>query len=132
MSVRLLLASSLLVLATACGDDGGSGTADAATTPDSSAGGGVMMVTCPASPAVTITTQAAAFDMPTATITAGSIVRLVSTPGHPIGPFPGGGTMTDPALTVSEGQSRCFQFANPGTFKFICTAHQYAGTLTVN
>jgi plastocyanin len=130
MSVRLLLATCLLVLPTACGDDGGSGSPDAPKTPDGQ-GSSVMAVTCPANPAMTITTQAQSFSPATASITVGSIVKLESTANHPIGPFPGG-QMTDPALVVPETQTKCFQFNAAGTFKFICTVHQYLGTITVN
>jgi plastocyanin len=40
--------------------------------------------------------------------------------------------MTDPGIVVGEGQTKCLTFTATGTFKFICTAHSYLGTITVN
>jgi len=129
MFVRSLLAISVLAL-TACGggDDGG-GTPDAARVDAPTAT--VVTVTCPATVAETITTQALSFDKPNVTISRGAIVKFVSTSTHPIGPFPGG-QMTDPGIIVPEGQTRCLMFTATGTFKFICTVHSYLGTITVN
>jgi plastocyanin len=129
MSIRSSLALSFLALA-ACGDDGGGTSVDASPGVDASAAT-VMTVTCPATPADTITTQSSSFDKPNVTITRGAIVKFVSTATHPIGPFPGGQT-TDPGLVVAEGQTKCLMFTATGTFKFICTIHSYAGTITVN
>jgi hypothetical protein len=128
MFVRSLLPISILALA-ACGDDGGGGAVDAR--PIDGPGSTVMMVTCPAGTVPTITTLAAAFDMPTMTIARGSIVKFVSTATHPVGPFPTG-VDTDPGIVVPEGQTRCLMFTATGTFKFICTVHSYLGTITVN
>lgn len=127
MSVRSLLPLCLLASA-ACGDDGA--TPDAPRLIDAPAAT-VMTVTCPAGNVTTLTTLGTAFDMPTLTITRGQIVKFVSTPTHPVGPFPGG-QMTDPGLVVPENQTRCLMFTATGTFKFICTVHQYLGTITVN
>jgi plastocyanin len=128
MSVRSLLAISILTLA-ACSDDS-TGTPDGPPTVDAPSAT-VMAVTCPATVAETITTQAASFDKPTATISRGAIVKFVSTSTHPIGPFPGG-QMTDPGIVVGEGQTKCLMFTAAGTFKYICTVHSYLGTITVN
>jgi len=128
MSVRCSLALSVLALA-ACGDDGGGGV-DAPSGVDA-APATVMMVTCPATPAATIMTQATSFSPATATISKGAIIQFVSTATHPIGPFPGG-QMTDPGIVVPENTTRCLQFTASGTFKFICTVHSYLGTVTVN
>jgi plastocyanin len=130
MFVRSLLAISLLTLA-ACGDDGGTAMPDGPKT-DGPPAATVMEVTCPAGAVnPTITTLATAFDMPTATITRGSIVKFISTATHPIGPFPGG-MMTDPGIRVPEGQTKCLMFTATGTFRFVCTVHSYLGTITVN
>jgi plastocyanin len=128
MTGRSLLTISLLALA-ACGGDGGNDPVDAPRTDAPAAT--VMTVTCPAGSVPTITTQSSSFDMPTMTIARGSIVKFVSTSTHPVGPFPGG-QMTDPGITVPEGQTRCLMFTATGTFKFICTVHSYLGTITVN
>ena len=129
MSVRSLLTISVLTLA-ACGDDGGDGPVDARPGIDARAAT-VMTVTCPSTAVPTITTQATSFDMSMLTITRGSTVKFISTATHPVGPFPGG-QMTDPGIVVPEGQTRCLMFTATGTFKFICTVHSYAGTITVN
>ena len=127
MFVRSLLSLCLLASA-ACGDDGA--TPDAPRQIDAPAAT-VMTVTCPAGAVPTLTTLGTAFDMPTLSITQGQIVKFISTPTHPVGPFPGG-QMTDPGIVVPENQTRCLMFTAKGTFKFICTVHQYLGTITVN
>jgi plastocyanin len=72
------------------------------------------------------------FDKPNVTITRGAIVQFVSTSDHPIGPFNGDPSMTDPGIVVAEGQTKCLMFTAPGMFKYICTRHTYLGTITVN
>lgn len=119
----------LLVLA-ACGDPGGSNAPDAGLDAPMPA---VKAVTCPASPAATITTTAGSFSPPSTTIGLGQIVKFTTMADHKIGPFPGGDlSVTDPALVVPELQTKCFRFDRTGTFKFICSVHFYLGTLTVN
>ena len=127
MSVRSFLALGLLA-STACGDPGG-GTPDEPSVDAATAA--VTMVTCPAAPAATFTTSGASFSPPSATVGLGKIVKFESLADHPIGPFPDP-SMTDPALTIPETQTKCFQFNRAGTFKFICMRHFYLGTLTVN
>jgi len=128
MFVRSALSVCLIaaVAAVACG---GNDTTDPPAVDAQTAS--VTMVTCPASPAATFTTGSGAFSPTSATIAAGQIIKIVSTADHPIGPFPDP-TMTDPVLVVPETQTRCFQFAQPGTFKFMCMRHFYPGTVTVN
>ncbi len=128
MFLRSLLAISLLALA-ACGDDGGGGAIDAPRVDAPAAT--VMTVTCPATPAETITTQSTSFDKPNVTISRGAIVQFVSTATHPVEPFPTG-VDTDPGIVVPEGQTRCLMFTATGTFKFICKVHSYLGTIVVN
>lgn len=128
MPVRSLLPLCFLASA-ACGDDAGS-TPDAPKPVDAAAPT-VMTVTCPAGVVPTLTTLDTRFDMQTLSITQGQIVKFITTPTHPVGPFPGG-EMTDPGLVVPQDQTRCLMFTAKGTFKFICTTHQYLGTITVN
>ncbi|HWO20680.1 MAG TPA: hypothetical protein VNO30_18060 [Kofleriaceae bacterium] len=130
MSVRSLLAISALAL-TACGG-GDEGAKPDAPKPVDAQGATVMTVTCPATVANTITTQAISFDKPNVTIARDEIVKFVSTPTHPIGPFRGDASMTDPGIVVPENQTRCLKFTAAGTFKYICTVHFYLGTITVN
>lgn len=130
MSRRSLLPICLFALA-ACGDDGGSGTPDAPKQIDAQ-GSRVMEVTCPATPAATFTTQASSFSPATASVMQGQVVKFVSTTtDHPIGPVPADPT-SDPGLVVPGTQTKCFMFLAKGSFKFRCTVHNYAGTLTVN
>jgi plastocyanin len=129
MSLRSLIAISVLALAACGGDDGGNGTPDAPKVDAQTAT--VVAVTCPATTVPTITTLATSFDMQTLTISRGSIVKFVSTATHPIVPFPTG-EMTDPGIVVAEGQTKCLMFTASGTFKFICKTHSYLGTITVN
>lgn len=130
MLARGSLVLSLLALSACGGGDDNGGMPDAAVQVDAPAST-VMEVTCPAQPATTFATQATAFSPSTATITAGQIVKFVSTATHPIGPLPGS-TETDPGISVAEGQTKCLKFMTAGTFKFICKVHSYLGTLTVN
>jgi plastocyanin len=130
MSVRCLLAISVLALA-ACGDDGGGTPADAPTMDAQSSS--VMEVTCPATPAASFVTQAISFSPMSATINVGQTVKLESNSiEHPIAPFNGNPAETDPGIRVPANQTKCFVFTRAGTFKFICMTHNYLGTLTVN
>lgn len=130
MSIRSLLAISALALS-ACGGGDEGANPDAPKPPMDAPAATVMTVTCPATVADTITTQSISFDKPNVTVTRDAIVRFVSTAGHPIGPTRDG-IMSDPGIRVPEGQTRCLRFTATGTFKFICTAHDYLGTITVN
>jgi plastocyanin len=132
MSIRTSLAISALVLTAACGggDDGNGGTPDAPR-PDAQPSK-VMAVTCPATTPVTFTTRDLSFNPSTATITVGQTVKFESTQlDHPIGPL-SSDPLSDPGLRVPAGQTKCFTFLATGTFKFICSTHNYLGTLTVN
>jgi hypothetical protein len=122
MSARLSFV--LVSFLAACGGDDGDKPIDAPPVTPSI----VLVDPCPATPDLTITTLATAFDMPASTITQGKVVKFVSTATHPIKAQAG----TDPALAVPEGQTKCFRFTMAGTFKFQCTVHGYAGTITVN
>ena len=128
VAVRSSLAISILAL-TACPSDGGGGTPDAAVDAPTVA---VREVTCPATPDASFLTTGTMFSPPAATISVGGIVKLESNSlEHPIGPFNGDPSVTDPALVVKAGTSKCFRFMRAGTFKFVCSAHFYVGTLTV-
>jgi plastocyanin len=128
MSVRTLLATSILAL-TACSDGGGGDTPDAPRV--DAPGPTVMTVTCPATPAATFKTLASSFDPPTATINRGDIVKFETTPTHPVIPARDG-MMTDPGIMVGENKVGCLMFTATGTFRFVCGSHDYLGTITVN
>ena len=40
-------------------------------------------------------------------------------------------TTTDDVLRVSRGQTKCFKFNVRGTYGFLCGAHGFTGTVTV-
>jgi plastocyanin len=117
----------------ACGDDGGT------QTPVDSGGSGVDMaaakvvsVTCPATPAATVTTTNAvdAFMPMNSTISAGGVVRFVMSTNHNVEPNPIA-AMSDPATRVDYGETKCLRFDAPGTYGIYCAAHSFAGTITV-
>jgi plastocyanin len=129
MSVRNLLSSSILALA-ACSSGGGAAEPDAAQ-PDAPVVA-VKEVTCPATPDAWFVTTGYMFTPSAATIRVGQIAKLESSSlDHPIGPYNGDPSLTDPALVVPAGKTKCFAFMRPGIFKFVCSAHFYVGTLTV-
>jgi plastocyanin len=131
MYPRIALPLPFLGLALAACSDPGGGAPDAAALDAPMPA--VTAVTCPASPAATIVTTAGSFSPPSTMIGRGQIVKFQTMADHKVGPFPGGDlSVTDPALVVSELQTKCFRFDRTGTFKFICSVHFYLGTLTVN
>ena len=124
MSARLSLVLSVVA---ACGGGGDDKPADAM--PDTPPAATIVREDpCPGTVAVTITTLASAFDMPSVTINQGQIVKIVSTATHPVGPLAG----TEATLSVPEGQTRCFRFTAQGMYRMKCNIHGYAGMITVN
>ncbi|HEY5923031.1 MAG TPA: plastocyanin/azurin family copper-binding protein [Kofleriaceae bacterium] len=126
---RLVLAGLLLA---ACGGDdgGGGGTADAPMV-DASANK-VVGVTCPSTPdaEITISSGGGAY-MPMATmVPVNAVVRFTMTATHDA--KPNTLTTTDPGLVVGFGETKCLKFTATGTFGFFCSAHSFAGTVTVN
>lgn len=123
MSARLTFV--LITTMAACGgDDGGSN-----PQPDAPPAVTLSVVDpCPATPDATITTLASRFDPMATTITQGQVVKFMSTSTHPIKAQAG----TDATLAVPENGTKCFRFTAAGTYKFQCTVHGYAGTITVN
>lgn len=89
----------------------------------------VLAVTCPATPAATITTSDAtlAYSPASATITQGQVVKFAMSSLHDVEPDAGG----DPGLTVGFNEMKCLMFTHPGTFKFHCGPHNFMGTVIV-
>jgi hypothetical protein len=83
---------------------------------------------CPATPNATVMTLSGSFDPVATTITQGQVVKFISTSNHPVKAQAG----TDATLAIPEGATKCFRFTAAGTYKFNCTVHSYAGTITVN
>lgn len=117
----------------ACGDDGGTGM------PIDSAGSGmdmaaakVVAVTCPATPAATVTTvnSTDAYMPMNTTISVGGVVRFVMSSGHNVEPNPIAPS-SDPATRVDFGETKCLRFDAAGTYGIYCSTHSFAGTITV-
>jgi plastocyanin len=129
LAVRICLACSVLV---ACSSDGG-GTPDAKQI-DAPANSFVVAVTCPATPALTVSgvqgqdTKYSYAPM-SGTITQGQIVKFTMSVDHDVNPAAMGG---DPNLKVGKGMEKCFMFTQTGTYKFFCNPHGFAGMVVVN
>lgn len=120
----------VLITLAACGGDDGSPT----TTPDATGSGSsnkVVEVTCPATADAMVTVNAGgtAFVPMTQTVPVMAVVKFVMTPTHDT--KPNTLTTTDPGITVGFGQTKCLKFTATGTFGFFCSAHSFAGTITV-
>lgn len=127
---RWMLAA--LVLAACGGDDGGGSTmADARPADTGGSVNKVQTVTCPANPDATVTSTDATFKyMPmTQTVAKNAIVKFVMPSTHDVAPNTVG--TSDPGLVVGFGETKCLKFTETGTFGFFCTAHSFAGSITV-
>jgi plastocyanin len=124
------LAVAALLLAACGGDDGGGGTADAAKMPDGNANK-VVAVTCPGTPDATITVSAGggAYMPMATTVPVNAVVKFVMTATHDT--KPNTLTTTDPGIVVGFGETKCLRFTATGTYGFFCSAHSFAGTVTV-
>jgi plastocyanin len=126
--IMLRTSFALLITLTACGGSS-SDTPDAARQIDAAAAS-VMAVTCPATPAASITAKDADMTfMPTAvTINIGQVVQFIMPATHNVAPNT---TMSDPGLVVDFRQTKCLTFTRAGTFGFHCVPHGFSGTVTV-
>ena|SRR5689334_2086086 len=128
---RFVLAA-LLVAAACGGDDGGGGGNPAdAKLADAASSNKVVAVTCPTTADATVTiAQSGTAYMPMATtVPVNAVVKFVMTSTHDA--KPNTLTTTDPGLTVNFGETKCLKFTATGTFGFFCSAHSFAGTVTV-
>ena len=125
--IRIALAALLLA---GCGDDGGGTTADAPPMGDASTNK-VVTVACPNTPdaMVGISAGGLAYDPAATTVPVNAVVKFVMTATHDAKPNPM--TTTDPGLSVGFAETKCLKFTATGTFGFFCTAHGFAGTITV-
>jgi plastocyanin len=123
---------ALLITLAACSDSN-SGTPDAAVQTDGGGGGAatVMTVTCPATVPLTVTTTSASFVFtPTSTtIPVDSIVKFMMPADHNVAPYTT--KPTDSGLAVDFGGTKCLKFTKAGMFSFLCTAHGFNATITV-
>lgn len=130
MLVRASLA--LLFTLAACSDDSSSSTPDAATQGDAGGGATVTTVTCPATPAATISAKDGdntAYMPSTASISVGQVVKFTMPSSHNVEP----NTLmnTDPGLKVNLGETKCLMFTKAGTYAFYCVPHGFKGSVTV-
>jgi plastocyanin len=120
--------SLAILFAAACDTGGGAGPSiDAA--PDSPPVPVVELSSCPAIVDATIMDSATMFIPKDSPVGRGGVVKFVITAEHFV--LPNTLTTTDPALNVGRGQTKCFRFNVAGTYGFLCGAHGFTGTVTV-
>ena len=103
-------AALFLVLA-ACSTSGGDAT--------------IRAVDCASvTPAAMVTTQGLAYAPSALTIHAGSAVEWTLPPQHDV-------SSSTPGLAVGFGKTACLVFDEPGTYDYLCSAHGFTGTVTV-
>jgi plastocyanin len=124
------LAVMVLVVA-ACGSSD-SKSADAPAAHDSPPSA-VQMVTCPATPAATVTTSGFMYAPMSTTISQGQVVKFVMPAEHNAAPghTPADSTLSDSGLNVDFGATTCLMFTQTGMYGFHCTAHSFNGTIVV-
>jgi plastocyanin len=89
----------------------------------------VTLSACPPTVDATITDSAVAFVPTATTVRHRAIVEFMITAEHFV--LPNTHVMTDPALMVDRGETKCFQFNTQGTYGFLCGVHGFTGTITV-
>lgn len=125
---------ALLLTLTACGgDDSNSGTpADASTPSDTGSANSVQAVTCPANVALTVTTTSLYVFSPATTphtIAVNDVVHFMMASSH--NAVPTTDAPSDPGINVDYGGDKCLKFTKAGTFNFLCAAHNFRGSITV-
>jgi len=116
-----------IIFAAACGNGGSSTPAD--TAPDTPIIPVELLDRCPDFVAGTVTDSSVAFIPMNTTIRAGDDVKFMITSEHIV--IPNTLVMTDPALNIGRGETKCFRFHQPGTYGFLCQVHGFTGTITV-
>lgn len=115
-------------------EDSGGAPADAATADTGASDtNAVQKVTCPATVAITVTTNPMDYvyapnDSP-ATIRVGDVVHFRMASIHNVTPT--NDAPSDPGLSVPFGGEACLKFTKGGTFNFICAAHAFRGKIVV-
>ncbi|HUS27048.1 MAG TPA: plastocyanin/azurin family copper-binding protein [Kofleriaceae bacterium] len=120
-------AVALVMLAACGGDDGSTPMPDAPNMTTNK----VQTVTCPTTADATVMTTAAvdAYMPATQTVPKNAVVKFVMASTHDVAPNTIG--TSDPGLVVGFGATKCLKFTETGTFGFFCSAHSFAGTITV-
>ncbi len=89
----------------------------------------VALDSCPSTVAATIMDSATMFIPKDSTIRVGEVAKFVITAEHFV--IPNTLTTTDPALMISRGETKCFRFNVAGMYNFLCGAHSFLGSITV-
>ena len=119
------------VVIAACGGSD-SKTPDAPATHDSPPAA-VQMVTCPGTPAATVTTSGFMYSPMSVTITQGQVVQFTMPSAHDVAPghVPSDSTLSDSGLTVNFSETKCLMFTQTGMYGFHCMPHSFNGTVIV-
>jgi plastocyanin len=122
--------AALLMLFAACDANGGSEPAVVDAAPDAPPPIPVVALdSCPSQVAATIMDSATMFIPKDSTISTGSVAKFVIGAEHFV--IPNTLTTTDPALMIKRGETKCFRFNVPGVYNFLCGAHSFLGSITV-
>jgi plastocyanin len=114
----------------ACGGGGGNPPGgDDVPDPDAPEGAAIEETSC-GNESASVTSLGTRFDPTSVTIDVGQIVSFeAGNVGEQHTIIPNGAGST--GLEVGEGQTKCFQFNEAGTFGFRCMTHGFVGTVVV-
>ena len=124
---------ALVALAACGGDSTPAQQMDAPTKKDAAQAATVVTVDCGSTAAqatVTTTDAMMSYSPMATTITMGQVVKFQTSLAHDVKPNPL--NHPDPGLTVDFNTTKCLRFTSTGTFGFMCSAHGFVGTVTVN
>lgn len=126
------LAFVLLALA-GCGGDDNNSMIDAPPVGSDAPASTIQAVTCPATPAATVMTSGSSYAPMTTMIMQGQVVQFVMPASHNVVPGHNvaDGTIADPGLSVSFGETKCFMLTQTGMYGFHCGPHHFDGTVIV-
>ena len=127
----MFVRASLVLLALAACSDSKNNKADAPKQADAQPTT-VVAVTCPATPAATISTLDTQFAyMPTTqSISVGQVVKFSMSATHNV--VPNTTNSSDPGLQVNFNETKCLMFTAPGTFHVHGAPHSFEGSVSVN
>jgi len=122
---------ALLVPFAACSDSKNDASIDAPASQNDAAAPSVTTVTCPASPAATISAvnTTDAYSPSSATISVDGIVKFVMPSDHDV--VAGPSNTIDTGVAVGFSTTKCLKFSKAGTFGFHCGPHAFTGTVVV-
>lgn len=89
----------------------------------------VALDSCPSQVVATIQDSATMFIPKDTTIAVGEVAKFIITAEHFV--IPNTLSTTDPALMIKRGETKCFRFNVPGVYNFLCGAHSFLGSITV-